>query len=260
MCLPAAAVAIGQFVLGAVSSIAQYQQEQAAATYEEQLRQQDYQVRQRQAEYEYGIQRQQYEASQKAYNDRIEANRAAADRGYRREQMLLAEKKAEAAQRAQDLFLEKIQAQGTVLASGRTGKSIALLTSDAEREYGRDLANLGTNLGYASQSYNLNVQDIYSEAESQNNIAASQRMFEPTKAYVQPPAAVMRPSGVGLALGIGQAALGAASTYGALKAPSGGNLGGSAFRMDTADTLGEAGRNLSSNPLKTSLSSLRIGG
>ena len=260
MCLPAAAVAIGQFVLGAVSSIAQYQQEQAAATYEEQLRQQDYQVRQRQAEYEYGIQRQQYEASQKAYNDRIEANRAAADRGYRREQMLLAEKKAEAAQRAQDLFLEKIQAQGTVLASGRTGKSIALLTSDAEREYGRDLANLGTNLGYASQSYNLNTQDIYSEAESQNNIAASQRMFEPTKAYVQPPAAVMRPSGVGLAIGIGQSAIGAASTYGALKAPSGGNLGGSKFGMDTTDTLGQSGRNISSNPLKTSLSSFRIGG
>jgi hypothetical protein len=222
MCLPAAAVAIGQFVIGAVSSIAQYQQQQNAATYEEQLRQQDYQIRQRQAEYEYGIQRQQYDASQKAYNDRIEANRAAADRGYQREQMLLAEKKAEAAQRAQDLFIEKIQAQGTVLSSGRTGKSIALLTSDAEREYGRDLANLGTNLGYASQSYNLNVQDIYSEAESQNNLAASQRMFEPTKAYVPPPAAVMRPNATGLLLGIGESALGAASTYSALKAPAAG--------------------------------------
>ena len=137
------------------------------------------------------------------------------------EQLRLQEKKAEAAQRAQDLLVEKLQAQGTVLSSGRTGKSIAMLTSDAEREYGRDLANLGTNLGYATQSYGFNVQDIFAEAESANNIAASQRMIEPTKAYVAPPAAVMRPGSPGLILGIGQAALGAAGTYGALKAPKG---------------------------------------
>src|SRR5210317_845982 len=184
MCLPAAAVAIGQFVVGAVSSIAQYQQQQAAANYEEQVRQQQYQIQKQQAEYEYNLQMQQYDASQQAYNQQIEANAEAANRGYQREQLRLQEKKAEASQRAQDLLIEKLQSQGTVLSSGRTGKSIAILTSDAEREYGRDLANLGTNLGYATQSYGFNVQDIMAEAESANNIAASQRMIEPVKQYV----------------------------------------------------------------------------
>jgi hypothetical protein len=220
MCLPAAAVAIGQFVIGAVSSIAQYQQQQAAATYEEQVRQQQYQIQKQQADYEYGLQKQQYDASQQAYQQQIEANAEAANRGYQREQLRLQEKKAEAAQRAQDLLVDKLQSQGTVLSSGRTGKSIALLASDAEREYGRDLANLGTNLGYASESYGFNVQDLYAEAKSANNIAASQRMIEPVKQYVAPPTAVMRPGAGGLILGIGQAALGAAGTYSSLKAPS----------------------------------------
>jgi len=221
MCLPAAAVAIGQFVVGAVSSIAQYQQQQAAANYEEQVRQQQYQIQKQQADYEYNLQMQQYSASQQAYNQQIEANAEAANRGYQREQIRLQEKKAEASQRAQDLLIEKLQSQGTVLSSGHTGKSIAMLTSDAEREYGRDLANLGTNLGYATQSYGFNVQDIMAEAESANNIAASQRMIEPVKQYVAPPAAVMKPSSAGLILGIGQAALSAAGTYGSLKAPKG---------------------------------------
>lgn len=222
MCLPAAAVAIGQFVIGAVSSIAQYQQQQQAATYEQQVRQQQYQIQKQQADYEYNLQMQQYDASQQAYNQQIEANAEAANRGYQREQIRLQEKKAEAAQRAQDLLMSKLQSQGTVLSSGRTGKSIAMLTSDAEREYGRDLANLGTNLGYASQAYGFNVEDIFAEAESANNLAASRRMLEPTKAVVAPPAAVMRPGAGGMLLGIGQAALGAAGTYSALKAPAAG--------------------------------------
>ena len=209
MCLPAAAVAIGQFVIGAVSSIAQYQQQQQAA-------QADYQAREYAAQAQYQAEMVQYRASEAAYNQRIESNRAAANRGYEREQLLLQQKRDEASQRAQDLFIQKIQSQGTVLAAGRTGKSIALLTSDAEREYGRDLANLGTNLGYASASYGLNTQDIYSEAKSANNLAASQRMLEPQKSWVAP---AQQPSTAGLLLGIGESALSAAGTYGALKAP-----------------------------------------
>ena len=253
MCLPAAAVAIGQFVVGAVSSIAQYQQQQAAANYEEQVRQQQYQIQKQQADYEYNLQMQQYSASQQAYNQQIEANAEAANRGYQREQLRLQEKKAEASQRAQDLLIEKLQSQGTVLSSGRTGKSIAMLTSDAEREYGRDLANLGTNLGYATQSYGFNVQDIMAEAESANNIAASQRMIEPVKAYVAPPAAVMKPSSAGMILGIGQAALGAAGTYSALKAPTGMTGGKSPFSVDKTGLAGP------SNPLKVKVPGLAIG-
>ena len=201
MCGPLA-IGIATVVMGGLQSIASYTQQQQATDYQNQVAQSQYEAQQAA-----------YQQSQQAYNQQIEANAAAANRGYEREQFKLQEQRAQAAQRAEDLLRDKLQSQGSVLASGRTGKSIALLASDAEREYGKDLANLGTNLGYATMSYGLNTQDIYAEAESANNIAASQRMLQPTA-----PIAAPGPSALGLIAGIGQAGLAGATSYGELKA------------------------------------------
>lgn len=201
MCAPAA-IGIATAIMGGLQSIASYQQQQAAADYQNQVAQAQYQSEMAA-----------YQRSQQAYNDQIEANRAAADRGYQREQQKLIEKQAEAQQRAQDLLIEKLQAKGSVLASGRTGKSIQVLASDAEREYGKDLANLGTNLGYATMSYGMNTQDIYEEAKSANNIAASQRMFKPSEPIKTP-----GPGALGLIAGLGSSALGGYQAYSDLKA------------------------------------------
>ena len=202
MCNPAIIIGAASAVMGGLQSIASYQQQQAATNYQNQAAQAQYQAEMAA-----------YQRSQQAYNDQIEANRAAADRGYQREQQKLLEKRAEAQQRAQDLLIEKLQAKGTMLAAGRTGKSIQLLASDAEREYGRDLANLGTNLGYATMSYGMNTQDIYEEAKSANNIAASQRMFQPSEPIKAP-----GPSTLGLIAGIGGSAIGGYQAYSELKA------------------------------------------
>lgn len=201
MCAPLA-IGIATAVMGGLQSIASYQQQQQAADYQNQV-----------AEAQYQAQQAAFQQSQQAYNQQIEANAAAANRGYEREQLKLQEQRAQAAQRAEDILRDKLQSQGTVLASGRTGKSISLLTSDAEREYGKDLANLGTNLGYATMTYGMNTQDIYSEAKSANNIAASQRMLPPMEAIKAP-----GPSALGLIAGLGQAGLAGATTYGELKA------------------------------------------
>ena len=198
-------IGVSTAVIGGVQSIAGYQQQQAQTAYQNQVAQAQYQQ-----------QVQAYELSQRAYQQQIESNSAAANRAYQREQLKLQEKKSEATQRAQDLLAAKLQSQGTVLSSGRTGKAIEILANDAEREYGKDLANLGTNLGYASQTYGMNVQDIYRDAEAANNVAASQRMLSPMSPITAP-----GPSPLGLIAGIGQAGLSGYSTYSSLKAPKG---------------------------------------
>lgn len=207
MCEPSIIIGATTAVLGGLQSIAGYQQEQAQATYQNQV-----------AEAQYQQQRQAYEASQRAYQEQLQANSDAANRAYQQEQLKLQGEYDKARQQAFVLMQEKLKARGEVFASGRTGKSISLLASDAEREYGRDLANLGTNLGYAQTAYEFGMLDIESQARSANVSAASQRMLEPMR-----PARISGPSTAGLMLGLGGAALSGYSAYSGLRAPSAGN-------------------------------------
>jgi hypothetical protein len=211
MCDPAIIIGTATAVMGGLQSIAGYQQQQAQYQYENQVAQTQYQY-----------QTQAYEESQRAYQAQIKANEAAANRAYIAEQRKLQTDYEKATQDAQQLMIDKLKAQGQILSSGRTGKSIALLASDAEREYGRDLANLGTNLGYAREAYTLAGLDIEADARSANAQAAANRMMKPLAPMAGP-----RPSAAGMVLGIGQAALGGFSTYQGLKAPSGFTSGGS---------------------------------
>jgi len=223
MCNPAIIVGAATAVMGSLQSIAGYQQEQAQYQYEQQVAQTQYQY-----------QMQAYEESQRAYQTQLKANEAAANRAYIAEQRKLQTDYDKAAQDAQQLMIDKLKAQGQVFASGRTGKSIALLASDAEREYGKDLANLGTNLGYAREAYTLAGLDIEADARSANAQAASNRLIQPLAPIAGP-----APSAASAVLGIGQAALGGFSMYQGLKAPSGFNPpgGGSQVRMPSSTNV-----------------------
>jgi hypothetical protein len=95
-----------------------------------------------------------------------------------------------------------LQAQGNILASGRVGQSVGILAQDAERSFGRDMATLGMNLGYANEDYLLSTQNTFQQAESANAAAASGRMIQPTA-----------PSGLGLVSGIGGSIIGGLGTY-----------------------------------------------
>ena len=113
-----------------------------------------------------------------------------------------------ASQNAQQRLVTSLQAQGTVLASGRTGQSIGLLLSDAERGYGRDLANISQNLAFSRQDYATGAEEIYQRQRSADLTAASSRMLQPGK-----------PSSLGLVTGLAGAALGGFGAYSSFKAP-----------------------------------------
>ena len=100
------------FVSGALSSIASYSQEQQA----------------------YSAQMSAYRRSEEAYKQQLQLNADAANRAYTSEQQKLQGEFMKASQEAQSRLSQSLQAQGTVLASGRSGQSIGLLMSDAERE------------------------------------------------------------------------------------------------------------------------------
>lgn len=220
MCEPTIIVGAATAVMGGLQSIAGYQQQQAQYAYQQQAAQYQYQVEQANATARYNQEMAAYHASQEAYQSQIEANAAAANRAYAYEQLQLKGEYDKAAQQAQNLMIEKLKKQGQIAAVGRTGKSRELLASDAEREYGRDLAALGTNLGYVKDAYALQVEQIMLDAKSANALAASRRMIEPIKGFVAQPYSGPAPSAAGMVLGIGQSILGGVTTGMSLAAPA----------------------------------------
>ncbi len=195
--------AIGSAASSAIGSIAAYTQQQQQANYQNAVAQQQYQA-----------QLAAYQQSERAYSEQIRLNSEAANRAYTSEQGKLTAEYRKATEKAQELSIKSLQQQGTVLASGRSGQSIGLLMADADRMFGRDYAMLGQNLAYAEQDYVTGTQSIFNQAQTQQNLAASQRMLQPSA-----PIKVPKPSGIGLIAGIGGAVVGGASTYGQLRAP-----------------------------------------
>jgi ubiquitin len=199
----AVVTAIGSAASGAIGSIASYTQQQQEANYQNALAQQQYQS-----------QMAAYQRSEQAYQEQIRLNLDAANRAYTSKQAELATEFRKATEEAQKLSVKSLQQQGTVLASGRTGQSLGVLMTDAERMFGRDYALLGQNLAYATQDYYTGADTIFNQTQSQQNIAASQRMMEPSA-----PIPIPGPSGIGLVAGLGGSVIGGLSTFASLKAP-----------------------------------------
>jgi hypothetical protein len=176
MCTPALAIGIATGVMGAVQSIGSYSAERAAAR-----------------------------ESERAYQEQRTLNAEAANRSYQQSQAQLKGEFDQASQKAEGLLVQRLQAQGTTLAAGRSGQSIGGLLTDAQRTEGRDLATLGMNLGYAQQDYAWNVQSVFEQHKSANIQAAAQRKG--------------KPSAGGLLLGIGGAALSGVSSFTSLQSP-----------------------------------------
>ena len=176
MCTPALAIGIATGVMGAVQSIAGYSAEQQAAR-----------------------------ESERAYQEQRTLNAEAANRSYQQSQAQLKGEYDKASQKAEELLVQRLQAQGTTLAAGRAGQSVGGLLTDAQRTEGKDLATPGMNLGYAQQDYGWNVQNVFEQHKSANIQAAAQRKSKPSTG--------------GLLLGIGGAALSGVSSYASLQSP-----------------------------------------
>lgn len=149
-------------------------------------------------------------ASQRAYQQQRTLNQEAANRAYQQTQLKLKGEFDQAAQKSEQLLIQRLQAQGATLAAGRTGQSVGGLLADAARAEGKDLGALGMNLAYAQQDYFFGMENIYQQQRSANIQAASQRL--------------PKPSAGGLALNLAGAALGGVQAGMALKAPSGTTL------------------------------------
>ena len=173
MCTPIA-VGIVTGLLSAVQSIAGYQaQSQAAA------------------------------ASERAYQEQRNLNQEAANRAYQQEQLKLKGELDKASQQAEQLLVNRLQAQGSTLAYGRSGQSIGGLLMDAKRVEGKDLGALAMNLATAQQDYFFGTESIFYDQQSANNTAAAQR--------------VAAPSVGGLVLGLAGAGLSGYNAYSSLK-------------------------------------------
>jgi len=182
MCLPVI-VGVATAAMGAMSSIAGYSAERQAAR-----------------------------ESERAYQEQRNLNAQAANRSYQQSQAQLKGEYDQASQKAEQLLVQRLQAQGTTLAAGRSGQSIGGLLTDAQRTEGRDLATLGMNLGYAQQDYSWNVLNVFEQHKSANIQAAAQRKAKPSTG--------------GLLLGLGGAVMSGVSAGLALKAPAAGGGGG----------------------------------
>jgi hypothetical protein len=269
MCLPPLVVGIATAVIGAVGSIAQYQQQQVAVKSSNQAAQYqaDYQnaVNRQQVDYQNAVARQQtefqnavatqqadfsnavalqqfevqkqgFEQSEQSFFQQIDLNNQAANRAYMSEQVKLNFEQKKAAMEAHQLMASSSQAQGKILASGRSGQSLGMLANDASRETSRDLATLGLSLGYAQHDYFSGTQSIFEQVQSSQNIAQGNRMLAPVAPLKASPVLAgtvlapdpinitamksPKPGPLGLVAGIAGAGLSGYQAYSSLKAPS----------------------------------------
>jgi len=277
------AVGVATAGLGAMQSIAGYQQKQTEYQYSVQAAQYKNQVAQANAVANYNRQMAAFAESKKAYEAQIEANEAAANRAYQYEQLKVSADYKQATAASMDKLTEKLKAQGDIWSMGKTGNSWKTLASAAEREYGRDLARLGRNLAYRDDEYMLETHRIMLEQKSANNQAAARRMIKPMMGYVEEAYVGPAPSSTEMVLGIGQSILSGVSAGMALHTSMGGTFGqasseankaaealtknpitsnSGSFNMTAADMytfdLGKAGYGTNAGPL-TSLSDAKIG-
>ena len=206
MCAPAVipiALGVASFATQAVGSIANYTQASNQAR-DEANALNDSQQKQ------YELQAQAWAQQEDAANRQERLNREAASKAYMSAQIKIQNEYKKAALDADNLRLKSMQDAANIQASGKSGRSIGILAMDPDREYGRDLATLGLNLGYARDDYYQSIDSIFDQATSANAQVASSRGPAPSK-----PTRVKAkmPSSLGLIAEIGGAALSGFSTF-----------------------------------------------
>jgi hypothetical protein len=149
-------------------------------------------------------------ASERAYQEQRNLNAEAANRAYQQAQLKLKGEFDQASQKSEQLLTERLQAQGTTLAAGRSGQSISGLLMDAQRVEGKDLGSLAMNLANSQQDYFFSADSIFQQQKTANVTAANQR--------------IATPSVGGLALELGGAALSGVMAAQPFKAPPAGNI------------------------------------
>tara|TARA_R100000388_G_scaffold45513_1_gene34549 strand:- start:305 stop:979 length:675 start_codon:yes stop_codon:yes gene_type:complete len=118
--------------------------------------------------------------------DALNANKAA-NNAYVAEQIKKKDAQTAAAFKMQDIYAKQIGAQGSVFATGATGKSIGLLAMDAERKGGFARAKELATKDSLFQQSDINMYNIETQRQSKVNIALAS-IPAPVQAAVLPPA------------------------------------------------------------------------
>lgn len=205
MCIPAAIIGVASAAIGAVGTISSYQAASAQAANENEM-----------ANRQYTLQLQAHQQQEAALNRQTMLNQEAASKSYAAEQLRIQAEYKKAALEADNLRVKSMQEASNIQASGKAGRSMGVLAMDPDREYGRDLAVLGLNLGFARDDYYQSIDSIFDQATTANAEVASRRSPAPQK-----PMQVKGPSKLGLIAGLGGAALSGYQAYSDLKAPDG---------------------------------------
>lgn len=159
-------------------------------------------------------------ASRNAYHRQVTANQAEANRALAASAANLRQKSAAAAFESQRAVAKAVQAQGSVLATGRSGQSFLLQTMDSQRVLGLEQAEINRSMYDASAASGVEQHGILLDQNAANvaawnnlpaNPLSPQASFIPIKPMKQ-----QGPSGLALAGGlIGSAASGFSAGIGA---------------------------------------------
>lgn len=219
-----------------MQAIGAHQQQQAAVARSNAIAQQQYQ-----RELQIAAQRDQekgrvYQAELKAntaaknaYYAQIAANQTEANRAVAAEDQKLREKQNSAAFQAQTNIAKAIKAQGSVLATGRSGQSFLLEAMEADRTLGFEQAEVEQTLYDASMASGMAKEGIFLDQNAANITAWNNLPADPLspQASFLPVKPIMAKGPSGLALAgslISSAASGVGtgfSTYGSITGDGG---------------------------------------
>ena len=193
-----------QGTMGALGSANQAKARNQAA-----IRDYKYQLAQREANWYQSLSV--WGAKKNKYQNEINENDLAAQRGYSQAQVGLNNMFAQAAQRNEGALIKYLQSHGKMAAAGRTGRSVARISSlelgALERQAGRNLYMLTQS----KEAYKANVEGIRQKQIGHRNKLYSQVAFAPVPDLAPPPPVLENQSP---GMGIAMAALGGITAFG----------------------------------------------
>jgi len=221
MCEPISATLFG--IATAASSIMQtvgaHQQAQAQAAYSNAVAQQQYanqltiaKANDAQKGLVFEAELKANAAAKSAYYSQLSLNQASANTAITAETQKLQEKRTAASFSQQKALIDTVQAQGTILAQGKTGQSEYLRIFDTTRQLGFEQAQIDQSIYDANRAAGLAVEGVLLDQTSAN-IAAWNGLpadpLSPAPSALPPePIMVGGPSNLALIGGIGSGILG----------------------------------------------------
>ena len=231
MCEPIS-IGIATAAFGTMQAVGAYEQQAAATAYSNAVAQQDYANQLAIAAANDAAAGKAYEAelesvasAKTAYYSQLSVNQASANTAIAAETNKLQEKRTTASFDQQRALSNAVQAQGAVLASGKTGQSQYLRLLDPTRQLGFEQAQIDQTIADANRATGLAVEGILLDQTSADIAAWNGLPADPLAPAPSalPPEPIMQsgPSTLGLIGGIGSSVMGGVSTgistYSALK-------------------------------------------